>query len=428
MKKTSFQLTTNNYRKIAGPGISLYHLCIAILILFYLSGCDNKKNADPDPADICLTDPCGNPAECPGQCPDIEDGILNKGDLKGEGNVVETENGMLVDGKLTITTEDNKKIELEDAEISVEYNEDGSVKSMEGTAIAPSPTDYIEFSEPVQADLAYYSGKYLNENWDLEVRLVDDRYYLAFRIAVALELKVGTNSDPSATKPFSIKPPVGGHIIYIFDYTDPFYFYSAAQDVLGSMCFGESQEGYIPYDPIQPVDKIVAFKGKSFRCGTFTFFKVIEATGVLIQGNEFNLELIEEDPFPLNFSAGYSAGVNGEFALTLPITNWITFSIPMGEASAAITAEASNEGIKAQAFINGLAKPDNSVVAGDHPGQTRADRYRTSGYVQQEGQFDLELSGDFNLVLPSNTYAVEGSHECQLMNRLPCPEVCSPTT
>ena len=236
---------------------------------------------------------------------------------------------------------------------------------------------------------------------------MDDRFYLAFKIALALELKVGTNSDPNATKPLSIKPPVGGHILYIFDYTDPFYYYSAAQDALGEMSFGESSEGNIPYVPIQPVDKIVMFNGKSIRGGTFPIFKVIEVSGVQIRNTEFNVELVEEEPFPLSFSAGFGAGINGTFNLSLPIISWVTFEIPLGEASAAVTAEAGTNGIKAQAFLNGLAKPDNSwwpeIIPVKPGGQIRA-----LGYVQQDRAFDLELSGDFNLELPDNTYAVEG--------------------
>ena len=389
-------------------------LYAAIILLFSLQGCDKNK-CDEDPCadgcgpcpDICVTDPCGNPTECPGQCPDIDNGILGKDNLKGEGNVVESGNGMSVDGKLTITTSDEEEVVLEDAEITIEYNDDGTVKSMEGTATVPSPTDYMEFTDPVQADLGYYSGKYLNENWDLEILLVENRFYLAFKIAVALELKVGAKSDPNATKPLSIKPPIGGHILYIFDYTDPFYFYSAAQDALGSMCFGESSEGNIPYVPIQPVEEIVTFDGKSVRCGTFPMFKVIEVSGVMIQGTDFNVELVEEEPFPLSFSAGYGAGINGEFELSLPINNWITFAIPLGEASAAITTEAGTNGIKAQAFLNGLAAPDNSWWPDFIPVKPGG-QIRTSGYVQQEGEFDLELSGEFNLELPSRTYDVEG--------------------
>jgi hypothetical protein len=196
--------------------------------------------------------------------------------------------------------------------------------------------------------------------------------------------------------------------LYIFDYTDPFYYYSAAQDALGAISFGESSEGNIPYIPMQPVDEIVTFDGKSVRGGTFPIFKVIEVSGIMIQGTDFNVELVEADPFPLSFSAGYGAGVNGEFELSLPINNWITFAIPLGEASAAITAEAGTNGIKAQAFLNGLAEPDNSwwpeLIPVKPGGQIR-----TAGYVQQEGEFDLELSGELLLELPSNTYDLDGS-------------------
>ena len=393
---------------------SIKSILLILVLLISLQSCD-KSDCKDDPCsegcgecpDICVNDPCGNPIECTGLCPIIDDGTLSKNDLKGEGNVVETDDGMSVDGKLTITTPNEKEVVLEDAEITVEYNEDGSIKKMEGSANVPSSTDYMEFTDPVQADLGYYTGKWLNENWDLDILLVDERFYLAFKIAVALELKVGANSDPNASKPLSIKPPVGGHILYIFDYTDPFYYYSAAQDVLGSMSFGESYEGNIPYEPIQPVDEIVTFDGKSVRGGTFPIFKVIEASGVMIQGNDFNIELVEENPFPVSFKAGYAAGVNGEFELSLPISSWITFAIPLGEASAAITAEAGTSGIKAQAFLNGLAKPDNSWWPEFIPVKPGG-QIRTSGYVQQAGEFDLELSGAFNLELPSNTYEVEG--------------------
>ena len=383
-----------------------------ILLMLIMQGCTKDDCEDPcnDGCGVCpeecKTDPCGNPDKCPGLCPEFTDGTISKDNIKGEGNVTETADGMIVDGKLTITTPDSEVV-LDDAEITVEYNDDGTIKNMNGTSNAPAPNDYLEFTEPVQADLGYYSGKWLNDNWDLDITLVEDRYYLAFKIAVAIELKVGTNSDPNATKPFSIRPPVGGHILYIFDYSDPFYYFSAAQDLLGSMSFGESLQGNIPYVPVQPVDEIVSFSGKSIRGGTFPIFKVIEATGIMIQGSDFNLELIEKDPFPLSFSAGYGAGVNGEFELSLPINNWITFAIPLGEASAAITTEAGTNGIKAQAFMNGLAKPDNSwwpeVIPVKPGGQVRV-----AGYVQQTGMFDLELTGEFNLVLPSNTYAVEG--------------------
>jgi len=391
-------------------------LYLAFLFLLLLMQACDKTNCEDDPCaegcgecpDICETDPCSDPVLCPEQCPEFDDGTLGKSNLKATGNVEETADGMIVDGSLIITTPEDSEIVLDDAEIVVEYNDDRTVKSISGTSNAPSPTDYMEFTEPVQADVGYYSGKYLNDNWDLDILLVDERFYLAFKIAVALELKVGANSDPDATKPLSIKPPVGGHILYIYDYTDPFYFYSAAQDALGSLAFGESFQGYIPYVPMQPVDEIVSFQGNSVRGGKFPIYKVIEVNGTMIQATSFNVELVEENPFPTNFSSGYSAGVNGEFELSLPISDWISFSIPLGEASAAITAEAGTDGVKAQAFLNGLAKPDNSWWPEFIPVKPGG-QIRTSGYVQQEGQFDLELSGAFNLHLPSNVYDLEGS-------------------
>ena len=163
MKKFVNQNQTNEQPKNSRPNSINPFIFIVFILLLGLQAC-NKKNCDDDGScpDICETDPCGNPTVCHGQCPVIEDGTLSKSKLKGEGNVVETDDGMSVDGKLTITTPNNEEVVLEDAKITVKYNDDGTVKSMEGTASVPSPTDYMEFTNPVQADLGYYSGKYLN--------------------------------------------------------------------------------------------------------------------------------------------------------------------------------------------------------------------------------------------------------------------------
>jgi len=334
--------------------------------------------------------------------------VISKNILSAEGNITETENQLKVEGKLTIAPPDQPDIVLESADLTVEYNDDNSVKSMQGTANVPTVLNYMEITEPVQADVGYYSGMYLNENWDLEIQLPNDRQYMAFMFAVALEMKVGANSDPEATKPISIKPPVGRYLIYLFDYTDPMVYISAAQDSLGGFGFGESLEGNIPYFPLQPANEIVAFDdGKSFRSGSFPLFKVIEVSGTMVQANNFNAKLTEDDPLPVSFTAGYKAGINGTFEFSLPIKGWVSFEIPMGEASAAIVAEAGTDGVEAKAFITGLNKPDNSWWPEFIPVKPGA-QTRTTGYVKQNGEFDLELSGTYSLEIPDNTYAIDG--------------------
>ena len=395
----------------------VYNYVIVLALLIYLAGfssCTKKNDCDGTPCsngcpcpDVCSTDPCGNPDLCPGKCTGNQDSEISKNDLTAEGQVTETDKGMTVDGKLTIKVGDDEDVVLDSADLTVTYNDDGTVNNISGKALAPSPKDYFEFTKPVKADIGYYSGKYLNDNWDLDITLQDDRYYFAFMFAVTLELRVGANSDPNATKPISIKPPVGGHITYIVDYTDPFYYFSGGQDLLGNLGMAESFQGLIPYVPIQPVEKIVSFEGKSFRSGDFTIFKVIDVGGTMIQNKDFNVELTDKNPFPLSFTAGYGAGVNGAFELTLPIVSFVSFNIPMGEASAAVVAEAGTSGVTAQAFLNGLAKPDNSWWPAFVPVKPGG-QIRVSGYVQQEGQFDLSLSGDFELNMPSSKNNIAG--------------------
>ena len=183
---------------------------------------------------------------------------------------------------------------------------------------------------------------------------------------------------------------------------------SQEASIVGNLGMAESFQGLIPYVPIQPVDKIVSFDGKSFRSGDFSIFKVIDVSGVMIQNKDFNVELTDKNPFPLTFTAGYGAGVNGSFELSLPIKGFISFNVPMGEASAAIVAEAGTNGVTAQAFLNGLAAPDNSWWPGFVPVKPGG-QIKVSGYVQQQGQFDLSLSGEFEINSPTSKNKIAGA-------------------
>ncbi len=386
-------------------------LLVVVCCLLALASCTkNKTGSSPTPVDnACQVDPCGNPIKCPGMCPNNGTTPITKNDITASGSVSTTDTSLTVtDGTMKINLGANNSLQLDSANVTVVYNPDGSVKYMSGKAAPPSPKDYFEFEKPVKADVGYYTGKYLNDNWGLDITLQDNRYYFAFLFSVNLELKVGANSDPNATKPISIQAPFGGHVIFIADYTDPFYYFDGEQQLLGSLGIAESYQGLIPYVPVQPVDKIIAFKGKSFKSGSFNVFKVIDVNGYMIQNQDFNVELTNNDPFQPTFKATYGAGINGTFDLTLPIASFVNFSIPMGESSAAVVASAGTGGVTAQAFLNGLAQPDNSWWPTFVPVKPNG-QLRVQGYVEQTGMFNLSIAGKFGLQMPGTSEELEGA-------------------
>ncbi|MGN7515859.1 MAG: hypothetical protein ACTHOM_15895 [Allomuricauda sp.] len=402
-------------------------ICLLFLVALTMS-CGKESGIEPIANDPCEENPCDNPEQCPDQCVAIDTGdAITEDDLNPKGTVTETANGYIVDGSLTLNTEE-EPIVFAEAELDVQFNEDGTLKSVSGTSEIPAPTNYFEFETPVQADIGFFTGKFLNENRDFEIKLVNERSYFVFAISVGLELKLGVNDDPDAHKPLSIEAPVGGHITLIADYTDPMFFFSMGGNALGgednngdnsngdsssklsSVSFGGSFGSNFMYEPTNPVQgNFVAFQANQVTGGTVSFFKLLEASGMYYQNRGFNADLDFDEPMESDFGANYRAGINGKLDLSMEITSFITFGFPIGSGSAAVVAEAStNNGVVAKAFINGLVDPDLSWWPDFIPLMPDGD-LNAYGFVEQTGNFDVGLSGSFEIQMPTGDQGMEGS-------------------
>ncbi|MFD2099264.1 hypothetical protein [Flagellimonas iocasae] len=409
---------------------------IAILLMLVLAiSCSKGDNIEPIAEDPCKTNPCGNPEQCLDQCDDenpTDPSGITEDDLEPEGDITETENGYLVEGSLTMNTDSGEPIVFAEADLDVQFNDDGTLKSMSGTTEIPAPTNYFEFETPVQADIGFFTGKFLNENRDFEIQLVDERSYFVFAISAGLELKLGVNDDPDAHKPLSIEAPVGGHITYIADYTDPMFFFSLGGDALGggdggdnnnggsdgdsshnklsSVSFGASFGSNFMYVPTNPVEgNVVTFQANQVTGGTVSFFKILEASGMYYQNRGFSADLNFDEPMESDFGVNYRSGINGQLDLSLDITSFISFGFPIGSGSAAVVAEAStNDGVVAKAFINGLVDPDLSWWPNFIPLMPDGD-LNAYGFVEQTGNFDIGMSGSFEIQMPTGDQSMEGA-------------------
>jgi hypothetical protein len=363
--------------------------------------------------------------------PAADNGRISNYNIRPQGNITETENGYIVEGSLTIDTESSGDVIFENANLDVQFNDDGTLMSIRGTAEVPAPTNYFEFENPVQADIGFFTGKFLNENRDFEIKLVDESSYFVFAISLNIEMKIGANDNPEAQKPLSIKVPVGGHITFIADYTDPMFFFSLGGNALGgdgnnernnnnngnashsklaSVNFGASFNSNFTYTPTNLVDDhVVSFKANQVTGGTVSFFKILEASGMFYQNRGFSTDINFNEPMESDFGVNYRAGINGQLDLSLEITSFISFGFPIGSASAAIVAEANtNNGITAKAFINGLVEPDLSWWPSIIPVKPSG-KMNAYGFVEQTGNFDIGLSGSFSLETPTGTQAIDGA-------------------
>jgi len=383
-----------------------------VFFLLCLAACakDEIILGDVITADVCA-DPCGNPEQCPGECKNEKPesrSKVTKDNFQSEGTITETDNGFMLEGELTLETDSTGMVVFKNADVDLEFNSDGTLNGVSGTVEVPSPSNYFEFTDPIQADIGFFTGKYLNENRDFEILLVDDISYFVYNIAVTVELKIGANDDPNATKPLSIKPPVGGHITFIADYNDPMFFFSVGNDLLGGASVGASFKGNIPYVPTNPVADVVSFGAKSVRGGSFSFWKIMEVSGVFYENAEMSAAINLEDPMSAELGVGYKAGINGDLTISAPIKSFGSFGFPIGEGSAAFVAEATtNNGVVAKAFFNGLVEPDTSWWPDIIP-LTANGKLNAYGYVAQTGNFDFGLSGSFGIATPKSSVEAEG--------------------
>ncbi|MEX0314151.1 MAG: hypothetical protein AB3N18_08235 [Allomuricauda sp.] len=414
---------------------------IAIIFGILTNSCSKESGIESIAVDPCVEDPCGNPNQCPDQCDDDNGGQsvegITRDDITPEGNVQNTEDGYTVEGKVTMETESGEAVVFEEADLDVEFNEDGSLKNFSGTVEIPTPSNYFEFEDPIQADVGFFNGKFINDNRDFEIKLKDERKYFVFAISVAIEMSVGANDDPDATKPITISPPLsGGHITLIADYDDPMFFYSIGVNgglgdnngngdgnnnggdgnngggdddgEVSGVSFGSSLNAYLRYEPTLPVENVVAFDAKTVTGGTFSFWKVLEASGLYYKNSGFDVDFNLKEPMNSDIGVGYRAGINGTLSFSADIKNIISFGFPIGQGSAAIVAEAStNNGINARAFVNGLVDPDLSWWPEFIP-ITPDGQLNVYGYVEQTGAFDMGLSGNLGLETPTGLKSVDG--------------------
>ena len=337
---------------------------------------------------------CGEDSTSPEPTPPPEDvHHYTRTDLHPEGQVVETANGYTVQGALHVDNESGQTSFL-NAALNVQFDNEGRLSSVSGSAQIPPPSDRVSFADPIQADVGFFTGKFLNDNRELPILLKDKLEYFIFYFAVAVEMRI--RDDDSATEAaLTISAPVGGQVLMVTDYTDPMYFVYGEQDLVGAAGNGTSWRGRLPYVPIRPAQDIYSFDGKSIRVGKFEVKQIFEIEGTIIEGTHAGIHLMF-DPIDADLDAGYGYGINGAMNLSLPVKDVVEFGLPIAEGSAAIRGQAStSSGVFAGAFIDGVADAFQwwPNIIPIKPVATLS----VQGLVETTGAFDLHLHGEYGL-------------------------------
>jgi hypothetical protein len=331
---------------------------------------------------------------------------FTRDDLTAEGEVTETADGYTVKGALHVDTKEGTT-SFVDADLNVEFDEEGRLRNLTGTCTVPSPHERIEFADPVQADVGFFSGKWLNQNREF-IPLKEDTDYFVFNIAITFEMRVATGeTGEDATRPLVLKAPLGGQILLIMDFNDPMYYAYAAQDLIGNLGVGWSLHARIPFIPNHPVNGLGYFDGTNTRVGSMTVFKVLSVSGQIVDNQYTELHLYEEDPMASDLRHGYQQGINGAVALDLFVKDIVGVDLPIGEASGGVFGEGGIQGdFKGHAYVAGVTS-DLSWWPQFIPFKP-ASKLETKAFLEDSGDFEVDVFGQYGWEIPSGTYAMNG--------------------
>ena len=335
---------------------------------------------------------------------------LTRSELSPDGTVTETSDGYTVSGALGLRTSDTTSVTFLDADLRVRFDDQNRVVAISGTARIPSPHPRVRFHDPVKADVGFFRGSYLNEERELGILLRDDQDYFVFDVGVSVGMDIATGeTGDEATRPITVKLPVGGRIVEIIDYDDPMYFIYGEQDLIGAAGMGWSLNGRIPFEPNRPVSELGSFQGKTIRTGTFPIFKVFSITGETVDNNYTELHLAEEDPFASELRAGFQQGWNGQFDLDLSIKDVGGIVIPVADGSGGIFADASTaEGLKGHAYGVGVSTRDFSWYPSFSPAKP-ASTLDVEAFVTDQGRFEVGLAGQYGWEFPAGVVGMGGA-------------------
>ncbi|MDT8341051.1 MAG: hypothetical protein RQ751_06020 [Longimicrobiales bacterium] len=371
-----------------------------------LGACGDSATG-PNPVDDNDGDPPADTLTPIGQLPATS---VTRDDLEPSGTVVETADGYTVVGELAMATSDTSEVRFVNADLHVRFDDQGRVRSISGTAEIASPHERIEIEDPVRADVGFFPGAWLNQNRDLGILLRDDTDYFIFDFQAQLKMNVATGeTGENATKPVSVKAPIGGRALMVVDYTDPMYYVYGEQDLLGSIGTGWSLKQRIPFRPDHPVavQDFGAFDGGSIRNGSVTIFKVFSVSGVVVDNEYTEVHMNTADPLASDLRAGYRQGFNGALEFDLGIKDMVGIALPIASASGGVWAEASVQDVfNGYAYAAG-ATADFSWWPGFIPAKPTTS-LDALAYVTSEGNFEVGLEGTYGWVFPDGEESMTG--------------------
>jgi hypothetical protein len=243
--------------------------------------------------------------------------------------VVDHDSSVSITGAVTVwCSDDDPGIVLANANIMLEFDENGYVDTLLGSAKVSLPNSDslsgLTFGDLLNVTVGFASGATLEEQ-EIEAPLKDERHYLVYHLATGLSASYG---------PVSFSAPGGIDTLIVVDPRDPsIYFRGDLPSIRGfgsaeNVGIGLSASGLLPFE-------YATTWGIENVAQPFDGNLLIQASGELPTRLPvaLNGEVMVRMPNP-NTSAPMRFGMNGDIGVEISFAkDMATFSLPLGQAS-----------------------------------------------------------------------------------------------
>lgn len=276
------------------------------------------------------------------------------------GVVTETTDGYAVDGSLALHFTQTEQT-IEDAELQLTFDENGDLLDIVGDGTLPEVVDdHVRLDSGVSMTAGLMTGAEINDDDRFDVILLKGRQYLLYYLDYGITLEITNPMFPGQQLTVSA-PPIPGipNFLMITDPYDPMYYYGDGD----GFAYAYSFQGLLPFVPNVDHPLILPFEGHHYAKGTVAFgFKVFDFfsfTGDRVIFDPTFDPMTEPGYFPDGPSKdrlGAKIGFNGAFQFDFSIGPVGLFSFDIGEATAVMEANLSNQYM----VLTGYIDPDVS--------------------------------------------------------------------
>lgn len=286
---------------------------------------------------------------------------------------------------------------MKNANLHTEFDEDGNLADLYGLTDLPGAlSDYLFLGPNVKAQVGLYKGSQINADPDLGITLQPEFTYFVYHLNVETELQVGDRKNPGKYNTVTLSLPLGQQTVFITDVCDVMV-YRYHGSPAGSVGYGESDHGLIPFVPNQDWKQLDTFDGHRIEKGVFGLgikvFDVLEITGTRVTRDpQFN-DIDWGDPLASKIE--YKTGLNGDARFALGVLGVGIFDFDAAKASATLDVGFDRQHMAMQATI----APDVSWQPNWFP-ILPSTEIVGNWVVDGKGVFEATLKGEYRSTLP----------------------------